>query len=381
MMKKNVLVALIALAVPALHASPPNLGMLQAYAAKALAKCPDAKLTLQPINEPGPSGFIVFELTATSSDTTCGRHTLMLFSPATNQVMIGSILGLPLDNRTAEARIVDTAGSILKQNLTASVNAFPLPDGLHAVSMTRQTPWGPFAYHAFLDASGRFLIVGSRGNLYVDPATTLLESIGTENAVRRGNPNSKLKIIELSDFQCPTCGRAHKEIEPIVEKNLSKVDYYRLDLPLFDHHEWAVPAATGARAIQRVAPSKYWTYVNFVFANQETIDKGGPAGFDKTLQNFCEDNDIDWKKVEKIYRSPQERAALLEQVSRSFDVGVNSTPTYIINGQMIGYGPSGSFTMAAIRNALGVSEAKPAAKKLARKPEKKKQAAAAKSRN
>ena len=100
------------------------------------------------------------------------------------------------------------------------------------------------------------------------------------------------------------------------------------------------------------------------------IGKTGPAGFDKILQNFCEDNDIAWKKVEKIYRSPQERTALLDQVSRSFDVGVNSTPTYIINGQMIGYGPSGSFTMSAIRNVLGVPEPKPA-KKLAKKPEKK----------
>ena len=362
MTKKSLLTALL-LASP-LFAAPPNLGTLQSYAARALAKCPDEKLMLQPINEAGPAGFIPFELTMTSTDQSCGRHALMLFSPSSNQVMIGSILALPPDNRTAEARIADTASSILKQNLNASVNPVPLPDALHAVSMTRQTQWGPFAYHGFIDASARFLIVGSRGNLYVDPGTTLLESIGIENAVRRGNPNSKVKIIELSDFECPTCGKAHKEVEPLIEKNLQKVDYYRLDLPLFDHHEWAIPAAMGARAIQRIAPAKYWAYVNFVFANQETIPK---QPFDKTLQNFCEDHDIDWSKVEKIYNSPQERAALLEQVSRVFDVGVNSTPTYIINGQMIGYGPSGSFTIAAIRTALGLPPAAPAKKEAAKK--------------
>src|SRR5437763_5406072 len=117
----------------------------------------------------------------------------------------------------------------------------------------------------------------------------------------------------------------------------------------------------GARAIQRVAPAKYWAYVNFVFGNQETVGKAGPAGFDKVLQNFCEDNDIDWKKVEKIYRSPQERTALLEQVSRAFDVGVNSTPTYIINGTILGFGPEGSFTIDQIRKALGLPP-EPAAK-------------------
>ena len=370
MMKKTALAALIALSAIPLCAEPPNIGMLQAYAAKALTKCPDGKITLQPINEPGPAGFIAFELTETSSDPTCGRHTILLFSPSSNQILTGSVIALPPDNRTAEARIADTASGILKQTLTATVNAFPLPDALRAVSMTRQTQWGPFSYHGFLDASGRFLVVGSRGNLYIDPSTTLLESIGIENAVRRGNPSSKVKIIEISDFECPTCGRAHKEVEPLIEKNLSKVDYYRLDLPLFEHHEWALPAAMGARAIQRVAPAKYWSYVNFVFANQEAIGKAG--SFDKTLQNFCEDNDIDWARVEKIYRSQPDRTALLEQVSRAFDVGVNSTPTYIINGQMIGYGPSGTFSMSAIRNALGVPEPPP--KKLAKKPEEKKPA-------
>ena len=60
------------------------------------------------------------------------------------------------------------------------------------------------------------------------------------------------------------------------------------------------------------------------------------------------------KRVEKIYRSPAERAAVLDQVSRAFDTGVNSTPTYIINGQMMGFGPKGSFTIAAIKQALGL---------------------------
>src|SRR5438552_8591643 len=151
MIKRTVLAALFAFAISPLHAAAPSLGALQAYAAKALAKCPDEKLDLRPINEPGPAGFIVFELTATSRDTTCGRHTLLLFSPASNQVLIGSIIPLPVDNRnTLEARIADTASSILKQSLTASVNAFPLPDSIRAVSMVRQTPWGPFAYHGYL---------------------------------------------------------------------------------------------------------------------------------------------------------------------------------------------------------------------------------------
>jgi protein-disulfide isomerase len=353
MINRAIAAALLAFTSIPLSAAPQNVGAaLRTYVTRALTKCPDSKIELTPIDRPGPAGFVPVSVTQTSSDTSCGRQTYALFSPATGQVIIGTIIGLPLDNRSAEVRIAETTSSLLKYDLTVTVSPFPLPDGLRAVSMTRQTPWGPFSYHGFLDASQQFLVVGSRGSLSVDPGTTLVQSLGLENAVRRGNPKAPLKIIELSDFQCPTCGRAHKDVEPLIAKRLSKIDYYRLDLPLFDHHEWALPAALGARAIQKVAPAKYWSYVNFIFENQETI--GRSQSFDTVLQNFSEDHDIDWKRIEKIYRSPMERAALLEQTSRAFDTGVNSTPTYIINGQVLGFGPSGSFTIAAIKKALGI---------------------------
>jgi len=350
-MKKITLAALFFLAaVPFAAAS--NLDALRTYVTKALAKCPDAKIAIEPIEQPGPFGFLPFTVTQTSSDTTCGRQAIALYSPSTSQVILGSVFALPVDNRSVEARVAETASGLLKQNVSATISGFPLPDGLRPIALTKETPWGPFSYHAFVDSAGRFLIVGSRGNLLVSPATTLEEAIGVEKAVRRGNPKAPVKIIELSDFECPTCAKAHRSVEPLIAKNLAKIDYKRLDLPLFEHHEWALPAAMGARAIQKVAPSKYWAYVNFVFDNQEAIDKTG--SFDTTLQNFCEDRDIDWKKVEKIYRSPTERAGMLDQVSRAFDVGVNSTPTYIINGQVMGFGPSGSFTIREIKRALGV---------------------------
>ncbi len=351
-MKKTVLAALLTLASVPLTAAPANVDALRNYLVKAMPRCPDSKITLEAISHPGPNGFIPFTVTQTSSDTTCGAQKIALYSPGTSQVIVGTVFALPADDRSAEMRVAEVASQILKQNLTVTLGGFPLQDGLRPLSLTKDTPWGPFSYHGYIDSMQRFLIVGTRGNLFIDPGTTLVESLGIEHAVRRGNPKAPIKIIELSDFECPTCAKAHKQVEPLITKNLSKVDYKRLDLPLFEHHEWALPAAAGARAIEKVAPAKYWTYVSYVFENQEAIDKSG--SFDKTLQNFCEDRDIDWKKVEKVYRSPVDRGLILEQVSRAFDTGVNSTPTYIINGQVLGFGPSGSYTIAAIKRALGV---------------------------
>jgi protein-disulfide isomerase len=355
MMKRSLLATTLAfLPLCAFAQRAPSLNTaLTEFASRSLAKCPDARISLTPLGAGGPSGFVAYSLTQESSDPSCQRKTYLLHSPVTGQVLIGTIFTLPQDARPVATRIAEVATAALKEPLVAMVAPFPLPDKLHAVSIVKQSKsaGGSFAYNGFLDGSGGYLIVATRGSLSTDPGTTLIESIGLSGAMHRGNPKAKVRIVELSDFECPTCAKAHKKVEPIIAKNLDKVDYYRLDLPLFEHHEWALAAALGARALAKVAPAKYWSYANFVFENQETI---GKQPFDKILQNFCEDNDVNWKAVEKIYRSPIEKRALIDQVGRAFDNGILSTPTYIINGQILGFGPEGTFTIDAIKKALGV---------------------------
>lgn len=351
MMRKLLPLAALAALLPTLaFAAPADVATLKAYATRALAKCPDAKLTLERVDKESPIGFIPYLVTQTSSDAACGKQTTLLYSPLTQQVLLGTVIDLPADSRNVDVRVAERAMEVLKQPLTASVSKFPLPDRIKAVSIYKQTPYGNFAYHGFVDASERFLVVGTRGNLLMPPSRTLLDALNLQNGVRRGNPKAKSQIIELSDFECPSCRRAHMEIEPIIEKHLSKVDYIRLDLPLFEHHEWALPAAMAARALAKAAPKEYWKFANYVYANQEEI---GKRKFDDVFREYCQDRDINWPAVEKIYKSPAERAALLEQVSHAFDVGINSTPTYIVNGQIMGFGPKGSFTIKAIKDAVG----------------------------
>src|SRR5262249_46797663 len=262
---------------------------------------------------------VPYKLTHTSTDKSCGRETYLLYSPSSQQVFIGTVFPLEADARPATDRIAEVVVERLKTPVQVTIAPFPLPDGLRAVSMAHETPYGNFAYHGFIDQSQNWVMVGFRGTLRTDPTQTLLESINLSAAVRRGNPKAKVKIVEMSDFECPTCGRAHKKIEPIIAKNLDKVDYYRLDLPLFEHHPWAFDAALGARAIARVAPGKYWTYDNYIYENQEAIESENAKKqpFEKVLRDFCQDNDISWSAVEKIVKSPVERNALLDQVSRA----------------------------------------------------------------
>lgn len=328
-----------------------NDAALRTYAERAMQKCPGSIVSIERIDQAGPSNFTAYRAKQQSSDEHCAGQSWLLFSPVTQQTFLGSVIALPNDPRPADVRLGEHATNLLKAPITAKISPMAIADGLKPVTLTKQTQYGPFVYSGYLDASQRFLLVGMRGSLKEDPAVTLRKALGMEAAARRGNSVSKIEIIELSDFQCPTCARAHDSLEPLITKNLGRISYARLDLPLFEHHQWSLPAAMGARAIQRVAPAKYWQYVDHVFKNQEPLAN---LDFDKFLKEFVEDSDIDWKAVEKIYRSKAERTALLDQVSRAFSVGINSTPTLIVNGQRMGFGETG-YALEAIKQTLGAA--------------------------
>lgn len=335
-----------------------QVGALREYAGKVLPRCPAGVLTLEPVQGgAGPANFTAYVATVRSDDKYCGTQKYLLFSPKTQQVLIGSVIPVEKDGRPIADRLSDKATELLGKKVKATVAPFPLPDGLKAVSITNATPYGLFSYSGYVDQSEQYLMVAFRGSLFTDPANTLREMLGIATGAKRGT--GKVEIIELSDFQCPTCANAHEKIEPFIQKNLGKMNYVRIDLPLFEHHEWSLFAAMGARALQKVAPAKYWQYVDYVFKNQEAI---GKRKFDDVFKEFAEDHELNWPALEKIYSSKTERQALLDQVSRAFAAGIASTPTFVVNGRIMGFGPEGSFTIDSIKTAIGATTTAPAKK-------------------
>ena len=320
---------------------------LKAYVAKILPTCPDGSLTVEDV-QGGPASFRAFVATLRSSDSYCGSQKYVLYSASSHQVLLGTVIPLPESAQPASERIAAEATRLLGKPMTAVIAPYPLADGLRSVAISRPTPYGPFAYNGYVDAAERYLIIGLRGNLKTDPATTLRDALSATVA-RRGNAAAKVEILEITDFQCPTCARAHLATSRLLQSNLPNISHGFINLPLFEHHEWAIPAAMAGRAIHQVAPASFWLYVDEVFAQQETI---GKAPFDVFLTGFVAKHRLNRAAVDKIYNSASERRQLLDQVSRAFGAGIASTPTFIVNGQIVGFGPDGSFTLDAIRRAI-----------------------------
>lgn len=345
-MKRLLSLALMALLPLPLFAADAK---LQKYVERSLQNCPGSKVAVDRVEQPGPAGFILYRVTQTSTDSRCGRAAYAMVSPASGQIIFGDLFPLTDDGRTPEERLKEFGTSKLKKKVEVRIDPASLPDGLRKVNILTPSAAGPFSHGGFLDSSGKYFILGRRGTLKTDPGKSLLDAIGMSSAVTRGNKAAKVQIVELSDFQCPTCKRAHDVMETIIPPNLNKLAYSRLDLSIFEHHDWSLQAALAARAIQKVAPQHYWKFVDHIFDNQEVINK---AIVDTAVRDFVDDNGIDWKKFEPVYRSTSERNALLSQIAAAYDNGIFATPTFIVNGQIIGYGENGEYVRKFIESAI-----------------------------
>jgi protein-disulfide isomerase len=99
-------------------------------------------------------------------------------------------------------------------------------------------------------------------------------------------------LVEITDYQCPFCGRHARETLPQIEKeyvDTGKVKYYVIDLPLEGLHRDAFKAATAVRCANE--QGKYWQMHDQLFANQQKLSdwdtRAAAAGLDTAQFDAC----------------------------------------------------------------------------------------------
>ena len=330
-------------------AAPFSEAALRTYVERSLQACPGSKVQIAPVAKSGPTNFKVWKVLQTSDAPACGSQSLAIVSDKTGQVILGNMWILPEDGRPLQAVLSDFGSQLLQNEATATISPSPLTDGIVEVKMSRSTPDGPLALTGWLDASRRYFMVGKRGPIGSDPRQRMKRTLANGAPVR-GNAKGKVSVIEISDFQCPACRVAHEKLEPLFKRNLDRIEYIRVDFPIFEHNDWALDAAMGARAIQNVAPNAYWDFVDYMFDRQIMTTR---SNVQTTVREFAEERDLDWSRIESFYRSKEERQKLIDHVGLLFDLGMYGTPTFLIDGQVVDRSDGGAFFTETLRTRLG----------------------------
>jgi protein-disulfide isomerase len=143
---------------------------------------------------------------------------------------------------------------------------------------------------------------------------------------KKGSDLARVKIVEWSDFQCPSCGAAYQQLGPVFKQYADGIQVELRHFPLTSIHPYALGAAVASECA--ADQGKFWEYHDLLFENQTDLKKkdlityATRLGLDTTLFQNCYDSQVKNKQV---------RA----DIDEGKNLGIDSTPTFFIDGKKV----------------------------------------------
>lgn len=150
----------------------------------------------------------------------------------------------------------------------------------------------------------------------------LVEQVPLLGAKIKGSDQALVTIVEVSDYQCPYCRKAHATIEQLLGEYQGVARLAVLENPL-PFHKLAVPAAKWAFAAGE--QGRYWQMRDALFENQKMLDEQG-------LTTLAENLGLDLDRMRSDSRSVAAERFVAGGLESASSLGVKGTPTFFING-------------------------------------------------
>lgn len=151
----------------------------------------------------------------------------------------------------------------------------------------------------------------------------------------RGTESARLTLSEFSDFQCPAC-RAYldpvKQVLSVYPKDL-RLQYKHF--PLTNIHKNAFSAAVAAEAAGK--QGKFWEMHDMLFEKQDEWSELANPG-EKFLE-YALTLGVDKEQFVKDYNDKSLEEKVKEMQNEGIALGVNSTPTFFLNGKKVDKNP------------------------------------------
>ena len=158
-----------------------------------------------------------------------------------------------------------------------------------------------------------------------------------------GKETAKITLVAFTDYQCPFCNKAEgtiKELQALYGDDLRVV---WKDLPLVSHKA-AKPAAIAVRAVARQGNEKFFFMHNLLFSKQS----GLPLDAYLYESYAASVPGIDIEQWKKDIADPATLALVETDLALASSLGVNATPTFFINGELL----SGAQPIAKFQEAF-----------------------------
>lgn len=169
--------------------------------------------------------------------------------------------------------------------------------------------------------------------------------VNLEGSPSWGPPDAPVTVVEFSDYECPSCRQAHEDVKKVREMYAGKIRWVFKDYPL-KRHEHARKAAEAGRCAGE--QNKFWEFQDVLYGTKDPLTVDHMKGLAKSL-GLAED------QFTQCLDGGRFAAAVDKELADAQEVGVDRTPTFIINGRMA----TGSIGVERFKQMIDEELAKP----------------------
>jgi protein-disulfide isomerase len=151
----------------------------------------------------------------------------------------------------------------------------------------------------------------------------------------RGPADARITLVEFSDFECPFCSAAVKQVDIVMAaypKDV-KLIYKQFPLSMHPHAQFAAEASLAARE-----QGKFWEMYELLFKNFQRLSRANVMLWAKQLG-------LDVAKFQADIDSRKFKAVVDKDLADGEAVGVYGTPAFYINGKQY----NGDVSLAALK--------------------------------
>jgi protein-disulfide isomerase len=148
--------------------------------------------------------------------------------------------------------------------------------------------------------------------------------IPSEDFPSLGPEDAPIVVVEFSDYQCPFCKRFHDEtLQPLLAAYPSKIRFVYRHLPLTSIHSEALAAAEASMCAHE--QNSFWEYHDKLFEYQDKLSR-------EMYLQIANELGLDSDAFEDCVNREKYKDLVQKDLDFALDLGVNSTPTFFING-------------------------------------------------
>ena len=333
------------------------------FVQRAIAWYPDStfKLVENTRHQTSSGSYRIVTVERTCASRFLTGQPTVLVDETTNSAWLGSVGELPFQGVGAEPAAVKTfLESFLPDALKASMNlkvrlewdAGPRrPSALIPLTLLVDTGYGESRRPAAITADGKYVVMASEMPLDEDPVAVRRRLFAESDLVMwdtEDGAGSKVEIVEFSDFECPACKSKWPIIQMVLGKHAGAVRHGMVSYPLTQIHPWSFRTASASWCVALQNPGALIPFKEIFYSLQREMEVSLVT---PTSLDFIAGRGLDEAEFRACYLKTPSIDAVHGQISLAKKLGVNSTPTYFVNGWKI-QAPDGSWFPAFVDRLL-----------------------------